>query len=92
MTKIITKYKIIERIFQDIIVQCNAIDGLVRLLLRFHERRQEVSIKNLFASIIWALHIFTTGCSTPELTNCARKQVKFFSFMKRDQIFSDIFY
>uniref|UniRef100_A0A914RFI6 Uncharacterized protein n=1 Tax=Parascaris equorum TaxID=6256 RepID=A0A914RFI6_PAREQ len=59
----------------DFIVECGAIERLVAVLISFESKREEPGVKSLLSSIIWALHIFTTSCSTPERTISARKQL-----------------
>uniref|UniRef100_A0A9J2PAI8 Armadillo repeat-containing domain-containing protein n=1 Tax=Ascaris lumbricoides TaxID=6252 RepID=A0A9J2PAI8_ASCLU len=60
---------------KDFIVECGAIERLVAVLISFESKREESGVKSLLSSIIWALHIFTTSCSTPERTISARKQL-----------------
>ncbi|VDM25307.1 unnamed protein product [Toxocara canis] len=60
---------------KDFIVESGAIERLVALLISFEPIREETGVKGLISSVIWALHIFTTGCSTPERTLSARKRL-----------------
>ncbi|VDK62411.1 unnamed protein product [Anisakis simplex] len=60
---------------KDFIVECSAIERLLATLINFEPKREEGGVKSLISSIIWAIHIFTTGCSTPEKTVNARKRL-----------------
>ncbi|KAM3724316.1 Armadillo repeat-containing protein [Dirofilaria immitis] len=60
---------------KDFIADCGIIEGTINLLQAYCKRRDEAVVKNLISSMLWSLHVFTGGCSSPERNISVRKRL-----------------
>ncbi|VIO90878.1 Uncharacterized protein BM_BM9099 [Brugia malayi] len=60
---------------KDFIADCGIIEGTINLLQTYYKRRDEAVVKNLISSMLWSLHVFTGGCSSPERNINVRKRL-----------------
>ncbi|VDN05540.1 unnamed protein product [Thelazia callipaeda] len=63
---------------KDFIADCGIIEGIINLLQTYNKRRDETVVKNLISSMLWSLHVFTGGCSSPERNISVRKRLILF--------------
>lgn len=78
---------------QDFIADCGIIEGTINLLQTYYKRRDENVVKNLISSMLWSLHVFTGGCSSPERNTNVRKRVSIINlYLNNKLIFYNFFY